>query len=114
MVYRVITIFWNIFTLFFENSSWLVSWNYIYSSIFVLIIGFNLGSKCAENVALHKRTLLVTDLKKANKYAAKPFFVNENMFIDEHEEYLASEITMRKKTITDSKPIHIGTGFNII
>ena len=107
-MFFLITVFGIFLLLSFEDSSWLVSWNNI------PIIGLNLGSKCAENVALHKRTLLVTDLNKANKYSAKPHFVNENMFIDEHEEYLASEITMRKKTITDSKPIHIGTVFNIL
>ena len=63
--------------------------------------------KCAENVAKHKRTLIVTDEDKAETLESKPFFVDYKEYIDENQECEAWEITMRKRKVKDNKPVHL-------
>ena len=63
--------------------------------------------KCAENVAKHKRTLIVTNEDEAVTYECKPFFVDYKEFIDENQECNAWEITMRKRKVKDDKPVHL-------
>ena len=63
--------------------------------------------KCAENVAKHKRTLIVTDEDKAETLEHKPFFVDYKEYMDEKQECGAWEITMRKRKVKDDKPVHL-------
>ena len=46
---------------------------------------------------------------KLRKLTAKPFFIKEILMEDETEDWCASEIQMRKRSITDSKPVHFST-----
>ena len=63
--------------------------------------------KCAENVAKHKRTVIVTDEDKAETYENKPFFVDYKEYIDENQECGAWEMTLRKRKVKDNKPVHL-------
>ena len=63
--------------------------------------------KCAENVAKHKRTLIITDEDKAETLENKPFFVDYKEYLDETDDIGAWEITMRKRKVKDNKPVHL-------
>ena len=64
--------------------------------------------KCAENVLLHKKHKIVTQKKKLQKEFAKPTYVREKTFTNEKDEFQGCEIELRKRSIKDNKPVHLG------
>ena len=62
--------------------------------------------KCGEDVTRHTSTRIVTDDVKLHKLMAKPLFVKEDELVDEFQEVAGYEVTMNKKMITDTKPVH--------
>ena len=63
--------------------------------------------KCSERVADHKRVEIYWDEDKVATQEAKPQFVDYKEFVDENNDLEAWEITMRKRSITDDKPVHL-------
>ena len=68
----------------------------------IYILGYG---KCGENVTRHIRTLVVHDEKKLMKLVEKPLFQNEQEFYDEFDNLAAWEVKMKKRRITDDKPV---------
>ena len=63
--------------------------------------------KCGEDVTKHTITKTVHDHKKLTKLQAKARYVSDSMFLDETGTVSGYEVRMNKKTINDSKPVHI-------
>ena len=51
---------------------------------------------------------MVTDDTKLEKRTRKPLFIAAPAMINEEEIVTGYEVHMKKKTITDSKPVHFG------
>ena len=64
--------------------------------------------KCAEKVEDHKNTSLYPPNHNITKIARRPLYKNHVVIENEEGEAGATEVTLEKKTIEDSKPVHIG------
>ena len=64
--------------------------------------------KCAENVEKHKNTSLYPPGYNIAKLARRTMYKDHVVIQNEEGEAGATEVTSLKKTITDSKPVHIG------
>lgn len=62
--------------------------------------------KCGENVLRHHNTKVVVDQDKMVKEAQSAFTMDQNEVINDADELVAWEIKKRKRTVTDTKPIH--------
>ena len=64
--------------------------------------------KCAENVLKHKNTSLYPPDYNISRIACKALYRDHSIIYTEEGEASATEVTCEKKTISDSKPVHIG------
>lgn len=64
--------------------------------------------KCAENVLKHKNTSLYPADYNIARIACKALYRDHSIIHTEEGEPSATEVTCDKKTISDSKPVHIG------
>ena len=64
--------------------------------------------KCAENVLKHKNTSLYPADYDVNRIACKALYRDHSIIHTEEGEASGWEVTCDKKTVCDSKPVHIG------
>ena len=56
----------------------------------------------------HSVTKLVTDDKDLQRYLKSPFYRRDREVLDAEDEFACYVVTLDKKKIVDSKPVHVG------